>query len=242
MAPRCCGLTRPEDDAQLLALTVRRYPLGDRQTDVPREAEALRVEVTELRASRARLVLTNDAERRALERALHDGVQQQLVGLAANLELALGALDDDPAATKRLLTEMGRDARAAMEEARGLAERIYPPLLEAGGLVVALRSAAAGAGVPTRIETSADPVYPPEIAGAMFFCCLEVLERAAAGTTATIALRNEAGTLAFEIVASADVDLEPFRMRDQVEALGGRLTIRGSGDEMRVAGSLPLSG
>lgn len=215
--------------------------MGHRQGRVLREIEALRVEVKELRASRARLAVTNDADRRSIERALHDGVQQQLVGLAANLELAFGALDVDPAEAKRLLTDMGRDAQAAMDETRRLAERIYPPLLESGGMRVALRSAAAGARVPIRIEIAGDATYPPEIAGAMFFCCLDVLERAAAGTTAMVTLRNEAGTLAFEIVTEGEVDLDPLPMRDRIEALGGRLTVGGSDKGTRVAGSLPIS-
>jgi signal transduction histidine kinase len=201
----------------------------------------LRVEVKELHASRARLAVSNDAYRRSIERALHDGVQQQLVGLAANLELALGALDVDPVEAKRLLTDIGRDAQAAMDETRRLAERIYPPLLESGGMRVALRSAATGARVPTRIEIAGDPTYPQEIAGAMFFCCLDVLERASAGTTAMVTLRNEAGTLAFEIVTEGEVDLEPLPMRDRIEALGGRLTVGGSDKGTRVAGSLPIS-
>ena len=215
--------------------------MGHRQARVLREIDALRVEVTELRASRARLAVTNDADRRSIERALHDGVQQQLVGLAANLELAFGALDADPAEAKRLLTDMGRDAQAAMDETRRLAERIYPPLLESGGMRVALRSAAAGARVPIRIEIAGDATYPPEIAGAMFFCCLDVLERAAAGTTAMVTLRNEAGTLAFEIVTEGEVDLDPLPMRDRIEALGGRLTVGRSDKGTRVAGSLPIS-
>jgi signal transduction histidine kinase len=235
-------LTRLEDDAELLRNRLRRrYAVGHRQGRVLREIEALRVEVKELRASRARLAVTNDADRRSIERALHDGVQQQLVGLAANLELAFGALDVDPAEAKRLLTDMGRDAQAAMDETRRLAERIYPPLLESGGMRVALRSAAAGARVPIRIEIAGDATYPPEIAGAMFFCCLDVLERAAAGTTAMVTLRNEAGTLAFEIVTEGEVDLDPLPMRDRIEALGGRLTVGGSDKGTRVAGSLPIS-
>ena len=199
----------------------------------------LRAEVAELRTSRRRLALAIDAERRGFERALHDGVQQRLVGLAANLELAAGSARADLAATERLLAEMRLDARRAMEDARTLAERIYPPLLESGGLGVALRAAAASADVPIRIEISGDPSYPPEVAGAVYFCCLDVLGRAAAGTTVAITMTNEGGALSFEIVANAEADME--ESRDRVEALGGRLTIRtGPGDQIRVAGSLPV--
>jgi signal transduction histidine kinase len=135
----------------------------------------LRREIEELRASRERLALANDADRRSLERALHDGVQQLLVGFAANLEIAARSIDADPAAAKQLLAETRRGASQALEESRRLADRIYPPLLEAGGLGVALRSAAASADVPIRIDVAPDAAYPPEIAGAVYFCCLVFL-------------------------------------------------------------------
>ena len=202
--------------------------------------DALRREIAELRASRERLAMANDAERRSLERALHDGVQQLLVGLAANLELMAGSIDADPAAAKRLLAETGRDARLALEETRMLAHMIYPPLLEAGGLGVALRSAAASANVPVRIDVAPDAAYPPEIAGAVYFCCLVFLEGVDAGTSVAIRVGDEAGTLTFEIEAEGDVDVERLPIRDRVEALGGRLTIEGSGDQTRAVGSLPL--
>ena len=202
--------------------------------------DALRSEIAELRASRERLARANDAERRSLERSLHEGVQQLLVGLAANLEIAAGSIDADPETAKQLLAETGRDAQLALEETRRLAHRIYPPLLETGGLGVALRSAAAIADVPVRIDVASGAAYPPEIAGAVYFCCLVFLESVVAGTPVAIRVSDEAETLTFEIVAEGDVDAERLQIRDRVEALGGRLTIEGSGDQTRAVGSLPL--
>jgi signal transduction histidine kinase len=204
--------------------------------------DTLRQEIAELRASRERLAMANDAERRSLERALHDGVQQLLVALVANLEIAAGSIDADPVAAKQLLAETGRDAREALEETRRLAHRIYPPLLEAGGLGVALRSAAAGANVPVRIDVTPGAAYPAEIAGAVYFCCLVLLEAVDAGTPVAIRVGDEAETLTFQIEAEGDVDVEQLPIRDRVEALGGRLTIEGSGDQTRAVGSLPLPG
>ena len=132
----------------------------------------------ELRASRERLAVAHDADRRRIERELHDGPQQHLVALAVNLQLARDLMDADPLAAKALLEDMGREVQLALEETGKLAHRIYPPLLEAGGLGAALRAAAVSAGVPTRIEVETETRYPPEIAGAVYFCCLEVLERA----------------------------------------------------------------
>jgi signal transduction histidine kinase len=206
------------------------------------ELDALRLEVAALRASRKRLAVTTDAERRSIERALHEGVQQVLVAIAGNLDLAAGSVDGDVAAARELLLEIGDDTRLALEETRKLAHRIYPPLLEAGGLVAALRSAAVSADVPTRIDVAPGTTCPPEIAGAVYFCCLDVLERAAPGTPVAIAVRNEEGALAFEIVAECDVDAERLPLFDRVEALGGRVTIRPrSGRQIGLAGSLPLS-
>ena len=203
----------------------------------------LRLEVAELRASRRRLAITADAERRSIERELHEGVQQLLVALAANVELAAASIEADPAAAKELLVEIAEDTRLALEETRKLAERIYPPLLEAGGLVAAVRAAAGRADVPATIDLAAGTTCPPEIAGAVYFCSLDLLTRATAGTTVKISVRNEEGGVAFEIVAEVDLDAERLPLRDRIEALGGGLTItEGSGGEVTVAGSVPLSG
>jgi signal transduction histidine kinase len=191
--------------------------------------------------------VTADDDRRRIERDLHDGPQQHLVALAANLELARRLADGDPAAAKALLAEMGRNVHQALEDTRRLAQRIYPPLLEAGGLAVALRTAAASVGIPTRIEVPAGLDCPPEIAGTVYFCCLELLERAGQGARATATVREEEGALAFEVVADAGPPAAASaavlsRLCDRVEALGGELTVRSEPrDGIRVSGSLPLS-
>ena len=200
----------------------------------------MRLEVAELRASRMRLALAADAERRSIERALHESVQQLLVTLAANLELAAVSVDVDPAAAKTLLPEMRRDVQQALDETRKLADRIYPPLLDAGGLGVALRSAAASVDVPIRIDVAVGAECLPEIAGMVYFCCLDLLERVDGGSPVAITVRDEEEALTFEILAGCDVDAGS-PVRDRVEALGGRLTVRqGPDHQTRVSGSLPL--
>lgn len=187
--------------------------------------------------------LLHDAERRSIERSLHDGVQQQLVGLAADLERAAGSLNADPESARELLEEMRRDMRQVLEDARTLAERISPPLLERGGLVPALRSAAARAGVQARIEVEAGTAYSPEIALMVYACCLDLVEHTGAGALVTIALRNEEDALAFEIGIDRDLDLEGLPVRDRCEALGGRIILRAESDHRtRVIGTVPLSG
>ena len=161
------------------------------------------------------------------------------MGLAANLEVAAGSVDSDPAAAKALLGELQREARRALTEMQELANRIFPPLLGAGGLVAELRAAASRAGVPARIAADAAP--PPEIAGAVYFCVLDVFERAPAGTPVDVNVRGEEGAVAFEIDVEDDLGSERRAPHDRVDALGGRVTITAGHGRTTVTGSLPLS-
>jgi signal transduction histidine kinase len=197
-------------------------------------------EIEELRASRERLARAADAERRGIERALHDGVQQDLVGLAANLEVVAGSVVSEPAAAKALLDELQRETRRALSEMQELANRVFPALLETGGLVAELRAAASRAGVPARIAIDAETVAPLEIAGAVYFFALDAFERAPAGTPMEVSVRGEVGALTFEVVADCDLGTERRAPHDRVEAMGGRVTITSEGDRTTVAGSVPL--
>jgi signal transduction histidine kinase len=108
------------------------------------------------------LVLASDSDRRRIERELHNGPQQALAGLAVRLQQVRSLVESDPAAALALVDEMGRDVQEALENLRALSEGIYPPLLEAGGLRVALRTAAASAGVRARVEVAVGGGCPPE--------------------------------------------------------------------------------
>jgi signal transduction histidine kinase len=217
----------------------------DRDDEAVEESvEQLRREADELHASRTRLVLAADADRRRIERELHDGVQQDLAGLAVKLQQARGLVDSDPAAAGALVDELRGEVQESLDRLRSLAQWIYPPQLEAGGLPAALRSAAASAGVRVRIDVGANGVYPRDVSATIYLCIVAAYERLATGTTATIGIRDLDGTVAFEIVAEAagvDPDDAHFAaIRDRVEGLGGRLTITAvSGGGTRIAGSLP---
>jgi signal transduction histidine kinase len=196
-------------------------------------------EIAELRASRTRLLLTTDAERRTIERELHDGLQQRLVGLATDVELASASVQTDPEAAMRHLADVRRGVREALEEMRMLAHRIHPAL-EAGGLGPALRLAAANADVRARIDVAPGTDVPMEIAGAVYFCCIDVLGRVE-GTATTITIRERDEGVAFEIVADGEVDGTGPALRDRVEALGGSLDVRSDPGPRTVwAGFLPL--
>ena len=227
--------------------TPRSITLKTEQTEPQRdELERLHAEIAELRASRARLVLAGDADYRAIEGDLHDSVQQHLVALAVNLQLAGPLIDTDPASAKALLEEMGRDVQEAMDEAARLAERIYPQLPEAGGLAAALRAAAVNAGVPASVDVAAGSTYAPEILRTVYVCWLEALAHARGRARATATVRENHGTLTFEFAeveaSSAPTRERSTRLNDRVEALGGRLTVESDAKRgTYVSGSLPVS-
>jgi signal transduction histidine kinase len=210
---------------------------------VQRELEQLRVEVEELRAALKRLVVASDADRRMIERELHDGVQQHLIALAVNLQLARQASDSDAAAAKTLLEELDRDVQHALDETSLLAQRIYPATLEAGALGALLRSAAVSAGLPASVDVAAPSNHPPEVVMTLYLCWVNMLACGTVETRARIRVRESEDALAFELVGDAacsDADLD--YLRDRVEALGGRLAVTsGSDGGTRVSGSLPLS-
>lgn len=208
--------------------------------DVQQELDRLRIEIEKLRLAGRRLVLAADADRRTIERDLHDGVHQHLVGLAATLQLARLAVDSDLAGAKALLEELGRDVRQALDETALLAQRIYPSALELSGLAAPLRSAALNAGIPATVEVSTSPDDHPEIGMTVYLCWLALL--ATGSNEGKVAIRvREDEDVTFELVGRAAAsDAELDRLQDRVEALGGRLTIEREPDGIRVLGCLPL--
>ena len=200
----------------------------------------MRAEVAALRASRERLVLTADADRLAIERELHRGVQQHLVALALNLQLAGLRVDSDPEGAKAAMEDMRRDVQQALGDATELAERIHPPLLDAG-LAVAIRARAASLGFPVSVEVDATDGLSPEVAWTVLLCCQQLLEGPGTGAPASVTVREvEADLVAEIVVTGADVG-DHDALRDRVEALGGRLELEAAlGGATRLTASLPL--
>lgn len=218
---------------------------GDGRSGSANELEAaleqLQGETVELRASRARLLLAADADRRAIERSLHDGLQQVLVALAVDLRRAIALLEDDPIATRGLLDQLAATLREGIDEAARLAQRIYPPLLlDVRGLASALRSAAESADVAVTIQIAADAGYARELIVAVYWCCVEGLSAAPAGTHATVSVADADGGLKFEMRVAEPYPREALeRLRDRVEALGGELAVADDeGGGSRVAATL----
>jgi signal transduction histidine kinase len=216
--------------------------------------DQLRQHAAELQASRARIVEAADAERRRIERNLHDGAQQHLVALAVKAGLARELLQRDPARAQALLAEFTADVHQAVEELRSLAHGIYPPLLSSEGLATALGAACRRSAIPARIEADGVRRYPPAIEAAVYFSCLEALQNAAKyageGATACVRLREEEGTLVFQVAddgagfdpASSAAGAGMTNIRDRIGAIGGSVKVESEpGQGTRLSGAVPVA-
>ena len=165
--------------------------------------DELRQQAEELRESRARVVASGDAERRRVERNLHDGAQQHLVALAINLRLTRDIVTEDPDGATEMLGQLAEDVQATIKELRELAHGIYPPLLADNGL--GGRAERRGQPQPPQGPVDvADGVgrYPAEVEAAIYFSCPEALQNAAkhAGdATVDLRLWTESGGLLFSV-------------------------------------------
>jgi signal transduction histidine kinase len=200
--------------------------------------DELQVRADELRASRARLIETQDAERRRLERDIHDGAQQHLVALTVNLRLAetLSARAPDRAA--QVLAEQADAARDAIETLSQLSRGIYPRLLVDEGLVPALRAAVTTSAVPVTVDADGVGRLPGEIEAALYFCAMEAVQNAAKHALAT-AVQVRLGVVDDTVRLSVQDDGAGFlpappgaesgaglvNMRDRLDAVGGRVSV-----------------
>ena len=212
----------------------------------------LRATIDQLLASRRRLVEAQDAERRKIERNLHDGAQQQLIALAIQLGL-LAESADDPDLIRQAIPDLKAQLSAALDDLRALARGIYPPLLAEQGLVMALRAQAARSPVPVALEAGQVGRYPQEAESTVYFCALEALQNVAKharATQATIRLAGSGGTLEFSVsddgagfpAAGTSHGSGLQGMSDRLAAHGGTLAVRSQpGQGTTITGRLPTS-
>jgi signal transduction histidine kinase len=139
----------------------------------------LRAQLSELRASRARIVQAGDEERRRLERDLHDGAQQRLLALGLALQLARAQLGPRANGAAELLGEADGELRAALDELRELARGIHPAVLTEQGLDAALRTLAERSPIPVTIVEIPDERLPPPAEAAAYFLVGEALANVA---------------------------------------------------------------
>ena len=192
-------------------------------------------DASELQMLRSRLVTSAVEERRRLERALHDGVQQDLIGISVRLQLIRnlsGTASDEALAS---LEEAQQEVRAALDRVRALSSDIYPAILDSRGLLDALRQAVRASGAAASVEAAGLGRYPAGIEAAVFFVWRDVLNELGAGETARIRVSEEAGALQVGIEAGTPID--PLRAGDLVEGAGGTLMVR---SESSVEAEFPL--
>ena len=144
------------------------------------ENERLQAEVEaqlgEVRESRARIVAAGDAERKRVERDLHDGAQQRLVSLTLALRLAKLKLGDDGDPAVRLsLDQASEEAHSALSELRELARGIHPQILTEAGLGTAIESIADRSSIPVTVEGATDERFSPAVEGTAYFVASEAL-------------------------------------------------------------------
>ena len=203
-----------------------------------------RAQARELEASRVRIVETGDAERRRLERDLHDGAQQRLVGLSMALAMARDAFVND---SERVgaLEAAGGQLQAAIVELREIAHGIHPVELTDEGLAAALETLADRAAVPVALESVPDQRLPAPVETAAYMLVDEVVRLAARrGDRAelTVAARRGENRLKVEVrdphAAAERVQAELVDVADRVHALHGSLAIEDAGG-VRVRAELP---
>ena len=164
-------------------------------------------------------------DRRRIERALHDGVQQDLVAVSVRLQLVRLLAERDLPAAAALLDEIGTDVRGALERVQSLANEIYPSVLDARGLPDAIRGAASAAQISASVEAEDHGRYPAEAEAGVYFCCRAVLRALDAGARVTFRISEEEHALRVEIVGDlAGVAAEAL-LQSRVESLGGVLSV-----------------
>jgi PAS domain S-box-containing protein len=216
---------------------------GDDVTKRRRDAD-------QLRRSRARLVAAGDAERRRLERNLHDGAQQRLVSLALTLSLADASLGE-PERARALLSEARTELSLALEELRELARGIHPAILSNHGLGPALKALAERSSVPVELRLDFDERLSEALEVCVFYAVSEALtnvSKYANASAAKVHLGHDGGRMFVLVTDDGGGGADPNRgsgllgLADRVAALGGALDVEsqaGAGTSLRV--TLPLT-
>jgi signal transduction histidine kinase len=207
------------------------------------ENERLRAEagaqLEDLRASRARVIAAGDAERRRLERDLHDGAQQKLVGLALSLRLAQSGLGPEP--DESSVANIGAaqaELDAAIAELRELAQGIFPAVLADEGLAAAVEALIEGAPIPVEVKRLPEGRFDPAVETAAYFVVSETLRRSGASRL-EVAVGRADGRLVVEIAGDRGLE-DLVELQDRVGALDGTLdVVRDPVGVVRVVAEIP---
>jgi signal transduction histidine kinase len=198
----------------------------------PRPDAELGERLSRLETSRAAALDSAEAERRRIERDLHDGAQQRLVALAMGLGAAKERLETNPEEGRQLVAEAHEEAKAALREIRDLVRGIHPVILEDRGLDAALSALVARTPVPVDLRVEVTERPPAAVESAAYFVVAEALTnvtRHAHATRAAVTIARTADRLVLEVrddgVGGADPDRGTglHGLRDRVTALGGTM-------------------
>jgi signal transduction histidine kinase len=194
----------------------------------------LRARLAELRASRARMVDAADAERRRLERNLHDGTQQRLVSISMALGLAESKLDSDPSAAGQILDEARQALGAALQELREFSQGIHPAILTERGLGPALQELVYLAPMSIVLDVPDGKRLPEPVESAAYYVVAEALANVAkyaSAATVSVKVERRNGHALIEIADDGVGGADPAKgsglrgLSDRVEALGGTLAV-----------------
>jgi signal transduction histidine kinase len=194
----------------------------------------LRARLSELRASRARMVEATDAERRRLERNLHDGTQQRLVSISMALALAESKLTSDPDCARGILEEARSGLAAALQELRELSQGIHPAVLTERGLEPALRELVYLAPIPIELDVVRDERLPEPVEAAAYYVVAEALANVAKYASAgavSVTVQRRDGIAVVEVADDGSGGADPAGgsglrgLSDRIEALGGKLVL-----------------
>ena len=195
----------------------------------------------QLRVSRRRLVAAHDAERHRLERDLHDGAQQQVVALKVKLGIARTLAEREGAGkVAEIVSALAATTQEAVDAMRAVAHGIYPPLLEAEGLEVAL--SAVRRTFPVQVEIDFDTLgrYERSTEESVYFCVVEIIARAVDGGAGVlvVALKGNSESIDFTVRHDGVVG-DLVAVEDRLSALGGALSIAREGSECVISARLP---
>ena len=198
-----------------------------------RRARALRSRVDDLRDARQRILAAADAERRRIERDLHDGAQQRLVSLSVTLNLARKQAEPG-SRTAELLDGAVEELTAGLAELRELARGIHPAVLTERGLDPALQSLAARAPLPVSVSAAVPEGLEPAVEAAAYFVVMEALTNVAkyaSATAAAVTVEQVDGHVLIGVQDDGIGGADPGAgsglagLADRVAALGGRLSV-----------------
>jgi PAS domain S-box-containing protein len=187
-----------------------------------------------LASSRARIVEAGDAERRRLERNLHDGAQQRLVSLALQLRMVEGSFEGNPTRARQDLAEAREQLKYALDELRELARGIHPAILTDGGLARALSALAHRAPLPVEIDDVPDERLPEPVEAAAYYLIAEAITNVAKHANAThvaVSVRRDDGRVLVRVADDGVGGADPgagsglHGLADRVEALHGHLSV-----------------